>query len=969
MRTQIDNLGKVSITCNGKWELTREYDRLCLVHDGFFASYISKKHVPKGINLEDEEYWQPVANLRDDVKLHLSEFEKKVITLIASIQLKLKSARIVVSTDEEREALTVNEVAPGCEVYVLENKQTWILDSIVVGGNYKTWHLEIDSKIDSEEKYELEGQFDNLTADRAICDGYGNIIHDTYITRDTIHNFVDSIISDFLKNFKLDITDGSITYDDLSEQVKQLLGNKNKITNFPDEEDITVVNKQLKFKDREYQEGTFNGMGYKILRKNMMGQINLLEQSMINEPNTIYEIRYDFCLDGKTINIPENCILKFNGGSIRNGKIIFRINSTISGDSKFVNVETSNQSFQYNPKFNTIYYFNLNWFGDNIENTGYPNFNRYYDSFLKFLGNWKDVNHFDIRLYVPSGRYYITKPFYIPNWVSIDFGYSFLEIEETNAIYDDYIIKINIDEDKYKKGEINWVYSYPRKSGYIKNLILRGYYNKGILGLDNREYKDISFYFLNNDDSKEYISLDQYPEGDFYNDNSVINGITSVIGNNQNMSKYAWIKLGTGDAGIFRNITGARLFIYNRQGFVLNGGIQCYPYVVCSIGKFINIHNEFAVDSTIASSNIEFDNCIFYRKNDLDNINIFNIIPGREIKNYNKLPFDVTFKTEVTLYAINYLLFNNCRFLYNYKAYNYTCYDINIDSNDNNAYNNIICNNTFKTFYGYGNQNAIHYKLNIKTLNTKYTNILYNDTYNNDIYIRNSKLFYLEADTRSKTDNEYGNIIKGDNYNYYAAFKLRNNIYRLNNINIIANSNWNIIKLFYQGIPDECYLIREHNREYKIAIFELLHTSHNVYCEDYIIDWGDILSNRIKWIDYSDTEFNKLINIEDITLYNTTYNVLYRKFNYISDYDISINIENINNLNTLFNLSIEDSIICANKEYSIIDSQIVEKNKFKGDSNNRPKYSYIGQQYFDTTLNKPIWWNGTNWIDSTGTTV
>ena len=28
-----------------------------------------------------------------------------------------------------------------------------------------------------------------------------------------------------------------------------------------------------------------------------------------------------------------------------------------------------------------------------------------------------------------------------------------------------------------------------------------------------------------------------------------------------------------------------------------------------------------------------------------------------------------------------------------------------------------------------------------------------------------------------------------------------------------------------------------------------------------------------------------------------------------------------------------------------------------------------GLQYFDTTLGKPIWWNGTDWVDSTGTTV
>ena len=30
---------------------------------------------------------------------------------------------------------------------------------------------------------------------------------------------------------------------------------------------------------------------------------------------------------------------------------------------------------------------------------------------------------------------------------------------------------------------------------------------------------------------------------------------------------------------------------------------------------------------------------------------------------------------------------------------------------------------------------------------------------------------------------------------------------------------------------------------------------------------------------------------------------------------------------------------------------------------------YTGQMYFDTTLNIPIWWNGTHWVNSVGTTV
>lgn len=32
----------------------------------------------------------------------------------------------------------------------------------------------------------------------------------------------------------------------------------------------------------------------------------------------------------------------------------------------------------------------------------------------------------------------------------------------------------------------------------------------------------------------------------------------------------------------------------------------------------------------------------------------------------------------------------------------------------------------------------------------------------------------------------------------------------------------------------------------------------------------------------------------------------------------------------------------------------------------RPTSSVIGQFYLDTTLNKPLWWNGTGWQDATG---
>ena len=140
-----------------------------------------------------------------------------------------------------------------------------------------------------------------------------------------------------LNVYDVKISDGSITLDKLSKEVMQLISSKGDITinNFPDNEDLELYtiyqdsnNKidVIRFKDRNNS----NGMAYKYLRKtkNM-----ILSQSDFNQANTIYEIRYDFDLNGNTISIPENCELKFVGGSLKNGTINFN-NTLLSGDIK-----------------------------------------------------------------------------------------------------------------------------------------------------------------------------------------------------------------------------------------------------------------------------------------------------------------------------------------------------------------------------------------------------------------------------------------------------------------------------------------------------------------------------------------------------------------------------------------------------------------------------------------------------------
>lgn len=60
---------------------------------------------------------------------------------------------------------------------------------------------------------------------------------------------------------------------------------------------------------------------------------NILTQNMINQPNTTYEIRYDFDLNGAEITIPEDCVLNFQRGSLNNGTIVgskTKINAPLS---------------------------------------------------------------------------------------------------------------------------------------------------------------------------------------------------------------------------------------------------------------------------------------------------------------------------------------------------------------------------------------------------------------------------------------------------------------------------------------------------------------------------------------------------------------------------------------------------------------------------------------------------------------
>ena len=104
-----------------------------------------------------------------------------------------------------------------------------------------------------------------------------------------------------------------------------------------DEEDITEQNGTLQLANKTYDKQSFSGLGRVYLRKNIVGDKNVLTQAMINKANTIYVIQYDYDLKEASINIPENCVLQFDGASLSNGTIVG--NGTIIGNkTKVINL-------------------------------------------------------------------------------------------------------------------------------------------------------------------------------------------------------------------------------------------------------------------------------------------------------------------------------------------------------------------------------------------------------------------------------------------------------------------------------------------------------------------------------------------------------------------------------------------------------------------------------------------------------
>lgn len=259
----------------------------------------------------------------------------------------------------------------------------------------------------------------------------------------------------------------------------------------PDEEDLTMSlpdsngNSYISLKDREYNPQEFSGKGRIILRKNIaeeysaeFGKVkkNILVQDMINQPNTIYEIRYDFDLNGQEITIPEGCVLQFEGGSLSNG--------SINGNNTYINSKLYKIFYNINFKGNYNNIFQIKWF---VKNTS-KDINNLIDSSNEIQ---QAFNCGITEIFFTNAIYYIPKTIIINNNVNIygDMVYNLIIHEERLQE-----IKAGIYTDKG-----NTIFKYIDNLNYEKSLNIQGLniisnYNK--INLDSYD-KNIPIIDLN----------------------------------------------------------------------------------------------------------------------------------------------------------------------------------------------------------------------------------------------------------------------------------------------------------------------------------------------------------------------------------------------------------------------------------------------------------------------------------------
>lgn len=239
----------------------------------------------------------------------------------------------------------------------------------------------------------------NINNSKGVAGGIATLGEDGKIPSAQLPSYIDTIVEGYYYdgNFYNDAAHTSlitpevnVIYNDLPTNVSYRYSGthyipiSNAIT--ADEEDITVADSKLKFKNKEYSASDFSGLGRVYLRKNISEDKNVLVQSMINSANTVYIIQYDYDLLGASIQVPAGSVLQFDGGSLSNGTIVGNATQISADKTAIFKGITINGTWNV-PEITSA------WFGDATE-----------DNVIKRCFNLTDSNLYN-KVIIEDGTY------------------------------------------------------------------------------------------------------------------------------------------------------------------------------------------------------------------------------------------------------------------------------------------------------------------------------------------------------------------------------------------------------------------------------------------------------------------------------------------------------------------------------------------------------------------------------------
>lgn len=707
---------------------------------------------------------------------------------------------------------------------------------------------------------------------------------------------------------------------------------------------------------------------------------NIITKDMINKPNTIYEIRYDFDLNNQEINIPENCILKFDGGNFSNG--------TINGTNTII----SSSLYKI---FDSIL-FKGTWNNPN----SYPEwFGAKGDGIVddyEFLQIF--VNSRISRKLIFTNKYNISKQLNISYYTSIEFKKQ-SEIKAIDSM--DYLIKYYTDDSDgslFEKETLDMAIIqgsgtlngnglaktclYADMGNYkVCDLIIKNFVENGIYSKALGNYNDIT---INN------IELDP---------NTYTNTVGILVGTNDS----TYFKITCIDCSIgFKILSGIGVGNYfntckcwishneyweNSVAFdnfaksihLINCRHDTVRYLIKSHKAYdcsTAINCEFVNNSSVVSSSLlkEFPPCILYRTDNCNHNNsyiaildyfteyymptktndgilgvyeIFTIIPS--LPSSNHLPSRMV---PITLSSV-YKDINNGQLFFNQNdEKKELCY---CDEEGKIRKSNGILKNRIA---------RLPSSTVLSNLDKQDAGYMYAD-YNN-----NNLTFF---------DGEYNHIIKspiivrGTNAVGWHLIGICNLYYNKEyNITAFCSRNKINIKIFLiQGYEENiaCYISSNlaNPSEASFGNIKIKIVNKN----SYLYIYGYTANNRVMY--YSD-EYNYLGNIYIPDFREGEEFVLKEKetlLNIPIYYEYNIG-KIAPNYDGIIKCGIKDGIPYYHNGYEAywVDALGNDINaKKSGSTEERPIHIKAGYFYFDTTLSKPIWWTGTQWVDSTGANV